>query len=721
MNGRYGRRKARATINPIKSSSPEKNLARQIELAKGQAVLLGEEVEWEKSTWMLSTALFKKRGQNTRSVRLDFTYPACLSGSPLPKDWEDVAKLMVVRREVEQHKSVSSHRTFLTVFGFVCNAAAGRPLERVTPEILDSAARAISNSSSSESEVYKRLNLMHEIVNRCSEYGLCKAYLSDYRYAGMKRPHSHGGRSAIRLDDPAVKDEKSSRVLALSTYQTLGALIRAVPIGHKYRIYLLVITLLVCTGRRLTEITLLPRQKLEVDSSGVYFKYLVLKGQRGSAQYVMKRVPLISRVVPLVESVLEEVEQNSAECYAVAEEMCRVNGPDLRFLADVDPEEPLCYERLLEMGMPSNMFDSNGCFRKHSEMLEGRRSVYKDDVIKYCASHYDPVFVAPLYVADGVEYFLKDMLLLNFRGTSSGHYAKWVVNTVTAISFSNFLRQIHRFADEYAGASFTDRFTSHDFRHTLNDALDKGNLPDLMQSEFFGRKNQRDTASYQHTTPEQKALKIREQIKLGQAGGVIAERAMRVPVERRDAFLKSAVKAVHDLGNGHCVHQWNQGGCPRHLDCDTGCEKYIYVIPNNDGKDVGASDSVIREIKHQMAHSFFTLFVAVSEGVSIYGQWQKHVYSKLHLQQVQLAEMGVSFEDEDIEDFINTGQLDGVAFEEIVKGVRVGYSHYIENRVKFHEYVLDLYGALPEVCYRDKSEVKYIPVKEVSNEVPEDE
>ncbi|ERV37562.1 hypothetical protein Q069_00061 [Pseudomonas aeruginosa BL15] len=721
MNSRYGRRKSRATINPNKSSSPEKNLARQIELARGQAVLLGEEVEWGNSTWLLSAGLFKKRGQNTRSVRLDFTYPVCLSCGALPKDWEDVAKVMVVRREVEQHKSVSSHRTFLTVFGFVCNAANGRPFEMVTREVLDSAALAISKSSSSESEVYKRLNLMHEIVNRCSEYGLCKAYLSDYRYASMKRPDSHGGRSAIRLDDPAVNDEKPSRVLALSTYQTLGALIRAVPIAHKYRIYLLVITLLVCTGRRLTEITLLPRQRLEVDSNGAYFKYLVLKGQRGSMQYVMKRVPLISHVVPLVESVLEEVEQNRAECYAVAEEMCRINGPDLRFLSDVDPDEPLYYDRLLEMGMPSNMFDGSGCFGKICEMRAGRRAVFKDDVINYCASHFDPVFVAPLYLADGKEYYLKDMLLLNYRGTSSGHYARWVVNTVTAISFSNFLKKIHRFADEYAGASLTDRFTSHDFRHTLNDALDKGNLPDLMQSEFFGRKNQRDTVSYQHTTPEQKALKIREKIKLGQAGGFIAERAMRVPVERRDAFLKSAVRAVHDLGNGHCVHLWSQGGCPRHLDCDTGCEKYIYVIPNDDGEEAGASDSIIREIKHQMAHSFFTLFVAVSDGVSIHGPWQKHIYSKLHLQQMQLAKMGVSFEDEDIEDFISTGQLDGVAFEEIKEGVRVGYSHYIENRVKFHEYVLELYGALPEVCYRDKSEVKYIPVKEVSNEVSEDE
>lgn len=80
---------------------------------------------------------------------------------------------------------------------------------------------------------------------------------------------------------------------------------------------------------------------------------------------------------------------------------------------------------------------------------------------------------------------------------------------------ATFLRYFPALAAEYASSSIEVDFISHHFRHTLNTLLDEGGLSDLLQTEWFGRTNPRDTKAYQHTSREKRALMLREDIKRG--------------------------------------------------------------------------------------------------------------------------------------------------------------------------------------------------------------
>lgn len=74
-----------------------------------------------------------------------------------------------------------------------------------------------------------------------------------------------------------------------------------------------------------------------------------------------------------------------------------------------------------------------------------------------------------------------------------------------------------------------------------------------------------------------KALIIREQIKNGEAGGMLAEQIVNLPISIQDAVLEARVQAVHDVGTGLCIHNFSQLPCERHLQCSADCKDYVWV------------------------------------------------------------------------------------------------------------------------------------------------
>ena len=121
---------------------------------------------------------------------------------------------------------------------------------------------------------------------------------------------------------------------------------------------------------------------------------------------------------------------------------------------------------------------------------------------------------------------------------------------------TTFLRYLDDLVSKYASSSINSNFTSHHFRHTLNTLLDEGGLSDLLQTEWFGRKNPRDTKAYQHTSREKRALMLQEDIKKGRVGGHIVEKLKSIPITVHDAFLKAKVNAVRRIR--YLVHNFVQ-------------------------------------------------------------------------------------------------------------------------------------------------------------------
>ena len=178
----------------------------------------------------------------------------------------------------------------------------------------------------------------------------------------------------------------------------------------------------------------------------------------------------------------------------------------------------------------------------------------------------------------GKKYYLHDLMFLRYYTMSSGmSEAYWLPVECTHSMLTTFLKYIDDLVTEFVGLEDIPEFTTHDFRHTLNTILDEGGLSDLLQTEWFGRSDPKDTKAYQHTSPEKKALIIREQLKNGEAGGILAEQIINLPISIQDAVLEARVQAVHDVGTGLCIHNFSQLPCERHLQCSADCKDYVWV------------------------------------------------------------------------------------------------------------------------------------------------
>jgi len=201
---------------------------------------------------------------------------------------------------------------------------------------------------------------------------------------------------------------------------------------------------------------------------------------------------------------------------------------------------------------------------------------------------------------------------------------------------TTFLRYFADLAKKYASSSIDVDFTSHHFRHTLNTLLDEGGLTDLLQTRWFGRTNPRDTKAYQHTSREKRALMLREDIKAGRIGGLLADQIRALPVSLQDAVLDARIKAVHDVGTGICIHNFSQTPCERHLQCSAECKDYVWAKG-----DVGR----VEELKRQYAMTVVARDTAElnthSNKPRKSADWLAHSEKKLRVLSTQLTDNGI--------------------------------------------------------------------------------
>ena len=351
--------------------------------------------------------------------------------------------------------------------------------------------------------------------------------------------------------------------------------------------------MLSCTGRRFSEIALLPNQELTFDDEGkAFLRYFPRKTSKGDTFTPKRKLYLPTASIRIVQEVLAELVKLTAQARTTAWEIQKVQGPDLRFLCCISADQKLYKHDLIQLRISPTILNATGFLRKKNSAwpdLEAvnkqgytpRNPIYftnKEGLKKYCLHNFLNAVLSAIHIdQQGKEYFLKDLLLIRHQGLSSGTYANWLATNCTHSMFTTFLRYFPKLAKEYASSSIEVDFTSHQFRHTLNTLMDEGGLSDLLQTEWFGRTNPQDTKAYQHTSREKRALMLREDIKKGLVGGQLAEQIKCIPVEVQDAILKARIQAVHDVGTGICVHNFSQTPCERHLKCSADCKDYVWA------------------------------------------------------------------------------------------------------------------------------------------------
>lgn len=624
------------------------NLISKAKLLKLDGIEL---VQWDEEVWEITGGrLLQQSGRNSLSITMNFSYPPKLGGERIGGDWEQLAKALFLLRLHSKQQNLSNQRGFIAVIGYIAYSVNQRKasIYDITREDLDRACDEISKDYS-ESFAYNLHKFTAEFAGHLDANGLCKNVLN-YKYSKQKRPESANSIGTKRLDDPDTLVTKE-RVLAPVVFKVLGQLYQNVPKNHKYRFYILLLTFFACSGRRFSELSLLPNQEIQIDKDGVsYLEYFPRKVSKGNTFTPKRKLYLPSQTLPLIKDIIFEIQSLTKNCRETAFEMHRSQTVDLRFLENCP--ERIYKEDLIKLSINPKILDSTTrlskegfVFPDHEKLtVQGIKPTYPirytsvDGLKQYCSHNFNPKSLNAIHTDQfGKKYFLHDLMFLRYYTMSGGQSeAYWLPVECTHSMLTTFLRYIDDLVEEYIGLENMPEFTTHDFRHTLNTMLDEGGLSDLLQTEWFSRSDPKDTKAYQHTSPEKKALIIREQLKNGEAGGMLAEQIFSLPIGIQDAVLKARVQAVHDVGTGLCIHNFSQLPCERHLQCSADCKDYVWVKDDKqrleEQKRILAMTVQAQETVRQQKQS---------KRVKKSLDWELHNEKKINVLTKQLKENGV--------------------------------------------------------------------------------
>lgn len=639
-------------INRVERDRKE-NLTHLVYRAKIMRLEGFESVIWTDSVWQIFAGrLIEQSGKHVKSASFKFSLSPKLGGELFIGNWAEVAKSLFILRFHRKHQSTPNQHNFITAIGYVAFAAKqlAQDLTNITRETLDNACALVSTHYS-ESTAYNIHKHVAEFSAHCDANGLCRVLLQ-YKYINMTRPDISGGLNYKRLDDPSVLETKSNKLIAPDVYRIIGELYLKVPSKHKYRLYVLMLTFLACTGRRFSEVSLLPNQQLSFDAEGnAYIEYFPRKASRGKVFTPKRRLFLSSEMSSIVGDLLVEVSELTSDARITAEEMLRVGGPDIRFLQKIPDDKKIYTNELVKLGISDTVLATTGWLRKkkfawpdNNAFTKTGRSplypvyyTYKSEIIKYCCRDFSDTYLLAIHTDQfGNKYYIKDLLFIRSLGISSGYYAHWLAASCSQSMFTTFLRYLPRLAAKYTSSNIDVDFTSHHFRHTLNTLLDEGGLSDLLQTSWFGRTNSRDTRAYQHTSREKRVLMLREEIKKGLVGGQLAEQIKVVSVEVQDAILKARIHAVHDVGTGICIHNFSQSPCERHLQCSANCKDYVWIKDDKERLDEQKRQYALTLLARQNAENHLN-----SKNPKKSADWLAHNEKKIKTLAAQLADNGV--------------------------------------------------------------------------------
>ncbi|PPS24872.1 hypothetical protein BVY11_26225 [Pseudomonas amygdali pv. morsprunorum] len=619
------------------------NLALLVSKAQMLDMLGFENIVWGAPSWIFTagpmTLLSAKR---SGSPGIYFRHAPKIGAHPLEGGWESAAKSLFCLRAHRSNQKISNHQSFVTAISYISQCVGGNNclLSRMMPEDLDDACRLISEHYQ-ESTAYNLHKAINEFAAHCDANQLCNVRF-EYKYSGLKRPANAGGVSQTRLDAPQNLEQTSGdRIIDLEVFELIGMLYQNVPTGHKYRMYVLMLVMLACIGRRFSEIATLPVQVVGVDAEGRrYLGYFLMKTSKGDNAHPIEKVWLPTDAVSIVEDVVSELTDITQAARSTAKVMRATGGPDLRWIEPYAEDHRFYIADLEALGFSFNVLRPTGWLTTNGHTFpdpdkltsQGRRPANpsrfttKQGLIAYCRSTFDPRLNDPVRIATmNKTYYQENLFFIRYQGMSSGAVSVCVVTTVTHSMFATFLRDhLESLAATHCDNSLKPNFSSHKFRHTINTLLNDGGMSDFVQTKWFGRKYANDTKAYQHTSREKRALIYQEKIREGMIGGVVADNYMKLPVEHKEAYLKAKITGVHELGTGMCTRNLSQSPCPNHLECHAKCSDFSWEKDNDDKKA-----GIVRAFEIEVVQYENAMTKSQSNRQGESHQWMAHSQKKI--------------------------------------------------------------------------------------------
>lgn len=641
------------------------NRATLVSRAKAAVPFLG--VSWESTTWDVSEA-YRHRTRAYKAdrpaQRLLFTQHSRrprIPGAPLSEPFGDVVKSLVCQRHHQRGQSANSHMVFVRATRYVFDALADRDhdIGELTADHLDAAAAKLFERER-ESTAYKVVGHMEEFADALDRNGLCRVRL-DWRCRRKSRPRSM---TLDRIDAAAQGVGHPTRLPDEEAIRAIGCLYQLIPRGaspydpvSSDRIMILIATVMVCTGLRIGEMLTLPENPLSAAEDGSKnLRYARLKGRADDVTVEWENKPLLTETEQLVEVALAELCEATEGARQIArsyhESGALLSG--LRLPNELDGTQLATVCGLRSRGIAQFLKPRQIRYK----IVDRRVLVGREDLLRGLQRDHwaSPMIPGPL--GRGLE--LHDALCVVYarqmhRGSRTT--LTYAARPITDQNMRDFLTGrgvIRSVFERYSivdsnGDQITVR--SHGFRHFLNHLLDEGGAPDLVQTKWFGRKHAADTKAYQHLTPAQRAEQVVADIMAGHVSGAVAETAKVLPVELAHTFLAARIHAIHDVGPGMCIHDFQMSPCPRHLQCTVNCDEYIWLT-----HDASRSD----ELKRQAAVAYVSLQnvqMQINGQALVEPDWMTHLRIRYEQLMTQLATL--AFYEADLVRYIDEGGGNG--------------------------------------------------------------
>ncbi|MCW0202258.1 MAG: hypothetical protein OJI74_10340 [Rhodanobacter thiooxydans] len=639
-----GRSRRRAKTSPFIQPVPCDQATNFRQLVEAAKLVLNqlEGAVWSADAWNISGGrLLEQPGKNVLSAQLPFRASPKRGATNLVGQFRDLAKALVALRFDRSGQALSNQRNFVTAVAYVAGEAGEVGVSGLRHTHLDSACEKIAQDYP-ETTAYNLHKAVGELASHCDSNGLCRVRL-DYKFSKMMRPESVGGFASRRLDDPDATARDDGKMATKVLYRMLGALHQRVPSGHEARLPLAILTILACTGFRFAECASLPVECLRIgDDGSVGLKYFQGKASPGRLSTPLETRWLTEDMAGIVGPVVREM---MAYCQAprdVAHEMRRVDGPDVRFLAELPKEGGFSVSKLGALGVPVAGLTQ---WLRNEGRWNGGVTTYID-LVAYFRRLYSSRLIGLRYVDQHrKEYHLDDMLFcVPVYLSQVTPPARWLSTGYSHAMLAGWIkRKLEPLAREFAPELLTSvDFSSHAFRHTVNTLLDEGGLPELLQTHWFGRANPRDTKAYQHTSREQRVLEVRADLLSGKAHGRLADDVKKIPITLRESFVEAKVRAVHDVGPGACTHDFSQLPCPRHLECTSDCDDYVWNEDDQGRDDELKRQWAITKVAHRTAEQR-----SLGDRPRKSVDWMVHNEKKLRTLEEQLRFRGIELFDPD--------------------------------------------------------------------------
>ncbi|WP_367394844.1 integrase [Cupriavidus sp. Agwp_2] len=617
-------------------------------IGKAKALMPFGDVDWAAAVWDVSAA-YEHRTRaykaNARGLRLPFTQHRQVAkgvGEPLPEAFAELVKALVCMRHQKRGQSVGSHSVFIRATRYVCEAIRrpGRQLSELCKDDLDRAAAMVLRKER-ETSAYKVLGHMEEFADMLDRYRLSRVRL-DWRCRRKARPRSltpdRIGDTPTEVPDRLPKEE-AIRALGW-LYQTIPRAEHLDDAGAADRILILIATIMACTGLRVGEMLTLPVNPISVAQDGSRnLRYARLKGRADDVMVEWHSKPLLSETVDLVEAAVAELREATAGPRQVALQASRRGS-----LMPRNALPKVLYTRDLRAVLGLNSSNLAQFLRARAipfEIVDRRLRVDRDALCRGIEKDHWFGPVIPGAAGQGLK--LHQALCVVYanqlhRGTRTT--LTYAARLVSDQNVQDFLagRPAIRSAFERYGLAGEDglvlRLRSHGLRHFLNHLLDEGGAPDLVQTKWFGRKHEADTRAYQHLTTAQRAAQVVKEVLEGKLAGGIVEVAKALPLEVEKTFLAARIKAVHDVGPGLCVHDFQMSPCERHLQCTAKCDDYLWIK---------GEEARVHELKRQAAVAYVSLHTVTARARSrslMQSDWYRHIATRYDQLMKQLATIG---------------------------------------------------------------------------------